>query len=190
MTKDANNGSALIKPFSLAVKLGFKIDPIWFYFGQQRVISAEKLDCKYPEKNSTHILDWMSTNGRKIFSVGWTSFELPQWTSWRRQLHRSLRNHWASNRLGSRELRLAVSSATEKSRNWYNKQGSYTNKETDWCYKNLLENHPKPSRLVAHVAACVIQCSMCNVISAACTLKQHCSCHHLWWWVLWCFWCE
>ena len=27
MTKDANNGSALIKPFSLAVKLVFKIKP-------------------------------------------------------------------------------------------------------------------------------------------------------------------
>ena len=28
-----------------------------------------------------------------------------------------------------------------------------------------LENNPRPSRLVAHVAACVVQCSMRNVIS-------------------------
>ena len=80
----------------------------------------------------------------QILSVGGASFEFPQRSSWRRQLHGSLRNHGASHGLRSRELCLA------RDKRWRRilQQGTVQEaKHTSSQSMNNLSTAPRPAPL-------------------------------------------
>ena len=70
MTKDANNGSALIKPFSLAVKLVFKIKPNLTFLSATKSHLNRNLIANIDDRKFDKIIQLQSALMTQILSVG------------------------------------------------------------------------------------------------------------------------